>query len=156
MGLWYVSHTTNPQKTSVYFEKAKIPKYNTPVFYQNQDKHMLLLCYMKTSLSLCLLLSLSLPLGDSDSGLLLQTIVYICFSFMWRILIPYSSFTDLSLHRYAGMGKTARVKGGRNKEECRAGLKLTAETSLAFSQHLLILLTTHTCNGSGHTSGQTV
>lgn len=74
--------------------------------------------------------ALSLPLGYSDSGLLLQTSLYICFSFIWRILIPNSSFTDLSLLNYAGKGKAARVKGGINEEKCRAGLQPTTEPSL--------------------------
>lgn len=75
-------------------------------------------------------LSLSLPLGYYDSGLLLQTSVYICFSFMWRILIPNSSFTDLSLPSYAAKGKAATVNGGINEEKCRAGLKPTTKPSL--------------------------
>lgn len=128
---------------------SKKPKYQSTTVHlcQNQDKLIVYCDYRKP-------LSLSLPLGYCDSGLLLQTSVYICFSFMWRILIPNSSFTDLSLPSYAEKGKAATTKRSINEEKCRADLQSTTELtlstlSLVVGQHLLVMTTTPTCSCKG-------
>lgn len=104
--------------------------------------------------------ALSLPLGYCDLGLLLQTSVYICFSFMWRILIPNSSFTDLSLPSYAGKEKAATAKGGINDLKCRAGLQPTTEPSLPNTfppfwptPPCRATTPTRSCTGLGHVGG---